>query len=143
MAQWTNHRVMEWLRSVDLAEYAPNLRGSGVHGGLMVCNDEKQIKIAINRQSEHFLCVYIGISWEGVNPTGYILYGLCCILEYTIGSDRKSLKGLVTRNTSYRSLWWWCFTDNKICAMKREVCEPTTRLPCAHWMLVVISGRKR
>ena len=33
---WTNHRVMEWLRSVDLAEYAPNLRGSGVHGGLMV-----------------------------------------------------------------------------------------------------------
>ncbi|KAG9470960.1 liprin-beta-1 isoform X12 [Eleutherodactylus coqui] len=36
VAQWTNHRVMEWLRSVDLAEYAPNLRGSGVHGGLMV-----------------------------------------------------------------------------------------------------------
>ncbi|KAK3517766.1 hypothetical protein QTP70_018338 [Hemibagrus guttatus] len=36
VCQWTNHRVMEWLRSVDLAEYAPNLRGSGVHGGLMV-----------------------------------------------------------------------------------------------------------
>uniref|UniRef100_A0A8C8C8Y1 SAM domain-containing protein n=1 Tax=Oncorhynchus tshawytscha TaxID=74940 RepID=A0A8C8C8Y1_ONCTS len=30
ISQWTNHRVMEWLRSVDLAEYAPNLRGSGV-----------------------------------------------------------------------------------------------------------------
>lgn len=27
---------MEWLRSVDLAEYAPNLRGSGVHGGLII-----------------------------------------------------------------------------------------------------------
>uniref|UniRef100_A0A672R2Q1 Liprin-beta-1-like n=1 Tax=Sinocyclocheilus grahami TaxID=75366 RepID=A0A672R2Q1_SINGR len=36
ISQWTNHRVMEWLRSADLAEYAPNLRGSGVHGGLMV-----------------------------------------------------------------------------------------------------------
>uniref|UniRef100_A0AAR2KHI6 SAM domain-containing protein n=1 Tax=Pygocentrus nattereri TaxID=42514 RepID=A0AAR2KHI6_PYGNA len=36
VCEWTNHRVMEWLRSVDLAEYAPNLRGSGVHGGLMV-----------------------------------------------------------------------------------------------------------
>ncbi|MEQ2176322.1 hypothetical protein GOODEAATRI_026751, partial [Goodea atripinnis] len=36
LERWTNHRVMEWLRSVDLAEYAPNLRGSGVHGGLMV-----------------------------------------------------------------------------------------------------------
>ncbi|XP_076800865.1 liprin-beta-1-like isoform X2 [Clavelina lepadiformis] len=33
---WTNHRVMEWLRSADLAEYAPNLRGSGVHGAIMV-----------------------------------------------------------------------------------------------------------
>uniref|UniRef100_A0A8C6Y104 PPFIA binding protein 1 n=1 Tax=Naja naja TaxID=35670 RepID=A0A8C6Y104_NAJNA len=31
-----NCLLMEWLRSVDLAEYAPNLRGSGVHGGLMV-----------------------------------------------------------------------------------------------------------
>ncbi|XP_045545153.1 liprin-beta-2 isoform X9 [Salmo salar] len=34
--QWSNHRVMEWLRAVDLAEYAPNLRGSGVHGGLII-----------------------------------------------------------------------------------------------------------
>ncbi|KAL5281980.1 PPFIBP2 family protein [Megaselia abdita] len=32
---WTAHRVMEWLRAIDLAEYAPNLRGAGVHGGLM------------------------------------------------------------------------------------------------------------
>ncbi|XP_045049936.1 liprin-beta-2 isoform X2 [Desmodus rotundus] len=36
VVQWSNHRVMEWLRSVDLAEYAPNLRGSGVHGGLII-----------------------------------------------------------------------------------------------------------
>ncbi|XP_041053002.1 liprin-beta-2-like isoform X2 [Carcharodon carcharias] len=36
VVQWSNHRVMEWLRSVDLAEYAPNLRGSGVHGGLVI-----------------------------------------------------------------------------------------------------------
>ena len=36
---WSNHRVMDWLRSIDLSEYAPNLRGSGVHGGLMVCTN--------------------------------------------------------------------------------------------------------
>ncbi|XP_051978916.1 liprin-beta-2-like isoform X3 [Xyrauchen texanus] len=36
VVQWSNHRVMEWLRSVDLAEYAPNLRGSGVHGGFII-----------------------------------------------------------------------------------------------------------
>ena len=33
---WTNHRVMEWLKQVDLSEYAPNLRGSGVHGSLLI-----------------------------------------------------------------------------------------------------------
>ncbi|KAI3381327.1 hypothetical protein SNEBB_009302 [Seison nebaliae] len=33
---WTCHRVMEWLRTVDLAEYSSNLRGSGVHGALMI-----------------------------------------------------------------------------------------------------------
>lgn len=33
---WTSHCIMEWLRLVDLAEYAPNMRGSGVHGSLMV-----------------------------------------------------------------------------------------------------------
>lgn len=33
---WTSHCIMEWLRLVDLSEYAPNLRGSGVHGSFMV-----------------------------------------------------------------------------------------------------------
>ena len=35
----TNLRVMEWLRHVDLSEYAPNLRGSGVHGALLIFED--------------------------------------------------------------------------------------------------------
>lgn len=33
---WTSHCIMEWLRLVDLSEYAPNLRGSGVHGSFMI-----------------------------------------------------------------------------------------------------------
>lgn len=36
---WTCHRVMEWLRMIDFAEFAPNLRGSGVHGGLIFFED--------------------------------------------------------------------------------------------------------
>ena len=36
VALWTNQRVQEWLKQVDLAEYATNLRGSGVHGALLV-----------------------------------------------------------------------------------------------------------
>ncbi|KAG9508973.1 Liprin-beta-1 [Fragariocoptes setiger] len=39
VALWTCHRVMEWLRTIDLSEFAPNLRGSGVHGGLIVYED--------------------------------------------------------------------------------------------------------
>ncbi|XP_020616334.1 kazrin-like isoform X3 [Orbicella faveolata] len=33
---WTNERVAKWCRSVDLGEYADNLRDSGVHGALLV-----------------------------------------------------------------------------------------------------------
>lgn len=36
VARWSSHRVMQWLNEIDLAEYAPNLRGAGVHGGLML-----------------------------------------------------------------------------------------------------------
>ncbi|XP_055902501.1 liprin-beta-1 [Eupeodes corollae] len=36
VALWTAHRVMEWLKVADLSEYAPNLRGAGVHGALML-----------------------------------------------------------------------------------------------------------
>ncbi|XP_075972231.1 liprin-beta 1 isoform X2 [Anticarsia gemmatalis] len=36
LARWSSHRVMQWLNEIDLAEYAPNLRGAGVHGGLML-----------------------------------------------------------------------------------------------------------
>lgn len=42
---WTNHRVMEWLRQVDLAEYAPNLRGAGVHGGLLVLEPRFNVEL--------------------------------------------------------------------------------------------------
>ncbi|KAJ2950464.1 hypothetical protein O0L34_g8708 [Tuta absoluta] len=36
LSRWSSHRVMQWLKQIDLAEYAPNLRGAGVHGGLML-----------------------------------------------------------------------------------------------------------
>lgn len=33
---WTNQRFIQWARSIDLGEYADNLRDSGVHGALVV-----------------------------------------------------------------------------------------------------------
>ncbi|XP_064153937.1 kazrin-A isoform X3 [Anguilla rostrata] len=33
---WTNHRVIKWVRDIDLKEFADNLQNSGVHGAVMV-----------------------------------------------------------------------------------------------------------
>ncbi|KRX81860.1 Kazrin-A [Trichinella sp. T6] len=33
---WTNERVIKWVQQIDLAEYADNLRQSGVHGALFI-----------------------------------------------------------------------------------------------------------
>ncbi|KAM6925230.1 kazrin-A isoform 3-T3 [Xenentodon cancila] len=33
---WTSHRVMKWIRDIDLKEYAESLLNSGVHGAVMV-----------------------------------------------------------------------------------------------------------
>lgn len=45
---WTNHRVMEWLRVVDLAEYAPNLRGSGKFSFVYFISLHILLKILLN-----------------------------------------------------------------------------------------------
>ncbi|CAH8519959.1 unnamed protein product [Heterobilharzia americana] len=36
---WTHQRVLDWLQSIELPEYAPKLFGSGVHGALMILED--------------------------------------------------------------------------------------------------------
>ncbi|CAH8845551.1 unnamed protein product [Trichobilharzia szidati] len=36
---WTQQRVLDWLQSIELPEYAPKLFGSGVHGALMIFED--------------------------------------------------------------------------------------------------------
>ncbi|XP_023697306.1 kazrin-A isoform X3 [Paramormyrops kingsleyae] len=33
---WTSHRVMKWVRDIDLKEFADSLQNSGVHGAVMV-----------------------------------------------------------------------------------------------------------
>lgn len=59
VVQWSNHRVMEWLRAVDLAEYAPNLRGSGVHGGLIVSTAHFEFFASSNFESHwHLMFVF-------------------------------------------------------------------------------------
>uniref|UniRef100_A0A3P9J0D0 Kazrin, periplakin interacting protein n=1 Tax=Oryzias latipes TaxID=8090 RepID=A0A3P9J0D0_ORYLA len=33
---WTSHRVMKWIRDIDLKEFADNLQNSGVHGAVLI-----------------------------------------------------------------------------------------------------------
>ncbi|XP_024148243.1 kazrin-A isoform X4 [Oryzias melastigma] len=33
---WSSHRVMKWIRDIDLREFADNLQNSGVHGGVLI-----------------------------------------------------------------------------------------------------------
>uniref|UniRef100_A0A3B3XV49 SAM domain-containing protein n=1 Tax=Poecilia mexicana TaxID=48701 RepID=A0A3B3XV49_9TELE len=33
---WTSHRVMKWIKDIDLKEYADSLLSSGVHGAVMM-----------------------------------------------------------------------------------------------------------
>lgn len=67
---WSNHRVMEWLREVDLAEYAPNLRGSGVHGALVVLepkfNSELLASLLSIPPSKSLLRRHLNIHFSGL-----------------------------------------------------------------------------
>ena len=36
---WTSEHVTQWVESIGLGEYAHNLRGSGIHGGVLVLDD--------------------------------------------------------------------------------------------------------
>ena len=34
--RWTNARVCQWLESIEMGEYVPNLKETGVHGAMLV-----------------------------------------------------------------------------------------------------------
>ena len=55
-------RVMEWLRHVDLSEYAPNLRGSGVHGALLVMEKRCSFNLVLPYVASYLLITVILMS---------------------------------------------------------------------------------
>lgn len=60
VALWTNHRVMEWLRVVDLAEYAPNLRGSGTNSFIHI-SPNQVVQATYPIHFLFFYCVTSGV----------------------------------------------------------------------------------
>merc|ERR1719499_3089964 len=67
---------MEWLKEVDLSEYAPNLRGSGVHGALIVherrFNDELLADLLAIPSTKTLLRRHLSIHFKGLVGTGII-----------------------------------------------------------------------
>ena len=48
---WTNDHVIEWVGSAGLQGYAPNLRETGVHGGVLALDqDFDHEKLAMSLQ---------------------------------------------------------------------------------------------
>lgn len=50
MLVWTNERVIKWVQSLGLREYANNLMESGVHGSLIAMDesfDHNSIALAL------------------------------------------------------------------------------------------------
>ncbi|XP_035376207.1 kazrin, periplakin interacting protein b isoform X4 [Electrophorus electricus] len=57
---WSNHRVIKWVRDIDLKEYADSLQNSGVHGAVMVLDPSfsagslaKTLEIPSNKHMIH------------------------------------------------------------------------------------------
>ncbi|CAJ0953213.1 unnamed protein product, partial [Ranitomeya imitator] len=124
VAQWTNHRVMEWLRSVDLAEYAPNLRGSGVHGGLMVLEPRFNVetmaqllnippnKTLLRRHLATHFNLLVGQQGAAAKTGGAILAGIRA-------ADRNG-QGQAEEITVYHV--FWDFTKEKSKKRMKNMC---------------------
>ncbi|XP_057703052.1 kazrin-A-like [Corythoichthys intestinalis] len=57
---WTCHRVMKWIRDIDLKMFADNLQGKGVNGAVLVMNPNfdpdtmaRVLEIPVERHSLH------------------------------------------------------------------------------------------
>lgn len=78
---WTQQRVMNWLQSIELPEYASELCGSGVHGALMILEDRftpdlladilriPQVKSLVRRHLTNKFIELVGLDiWKRKQP---------------------------------------------------------------------------
>lgn len=78
---WSNERVMCWVQSLGLKEYADNLRESGVHGALLALDDtfdytDLALLLQIPNQNTQVRARAPG-SWR--RPSAAALCWSCCV----------------------------------------------------------------
>uniref|UniRef100_A0A182QC21 SAM domain-containing protein n=1 Tax=Anopheles farauti TaxID=69004 RepID=A0A182QC21_9DIPT len=90
---WTNQRFIRWARSIDLGEYADNLKDSGVHGGLVVLEpsfsgDTMATALGIP-PSKNIIRRHLATEFEAlILPARYVIF--CQMEEYPMDSSRSS-----------------------------------------------------
>uniref|UniRef100_A0A182ILY0 SAM domain-containing protein n=1 Tax=Anopheles atroparvus TaxID=41427 RepID=A0A182ILY0_ANOAO len=90
---WTNQRFIRWARSIDLGEYADNLKDSGVHGGLVVLEpsfsgDTMATALGIP-PSKNIIRRHLATEFEAlILPARYVIF--CQMEEYPMDSSRAT-----------------------------------------------------
>lgn len=104
---WSNARLMQWAKSVDLKEYAQNLRESGIHGALLVLDtsftsDDLAVALGIP-SSKTILRRHLVTEFDAlVRPAREAFKEENCIYNSVSGAKRRSgsLSYGFTRSTS-------------------------------------------
>lgn len=60
---WTNDHVIQWVESIGLGSYAPNMKETGVHGGVLALDndfDHEKLAMALQMpQTDAVVCIMI------------------------------------------------------------------------------------
>ncbi|XP_073845663.1 liprin protein kazrin isoform X2 [Musca autumnalis] len=91
---WTNQRFIRWARSIDLGEYADNLKDSGVHGGLVVLEpsfsgDTMATALGIP-PSKNIIRRHLSTEFDAlILPARYMIY--CQMDEFQVDSSTRQM----------------------------------------------------
>lgn len=98
---WSNERVMCWVQSLGLKEYADNLRESGVHGALLALDDtfdytDLALLLQIPNQNTQVRPPQGPLHWWNWEPSHW---SFCCPLVDTSSGCWISPSALITNET--------------------------------------------
>ncbi|XP_056461573.1 kazrin-A-like [Gadus chalcogrammus] len=116
---WTCHRVMKWIRDIDLREYADNLKGKGIHGALMALDPsfdtDTMARVLGIPHNKHMLHRHL-----------YQEMRLLSVPHSSAEQERESLAGISRSPGSANH-----YAANRM-AMRRSVMSPSRLHPKGH-----------
>ncbi|KAG8190014.1 hypothetical protein JTE90_000111 [Oedothorax gibbosus] len=95
---WTNQRLIKWAASIDLAEYADNLRNTGVHGALAVLEPSftaDTIATALGiPTSKNIIRRHLTTEWQNlIQPARLSLESECMVSKKCSKSEKRLASG--------------------------------------------------